>query len=151
MPFPCLCGQIPEFSFMLKERVCPLVIRLFSPSIKYNLTMSPSTLGGGVAEKPSFPVCLRLLRIVGVLIKHFYVLLVGTFYSAEDNFLGQSGIEFQSFLSVCNLQYLLTDVDSDEFFLSDHLFAYSGKLPMCLLCPGVIVNYGCIPVHYSVC
>eukprot|EP00117_Sycon_ciliatum_P002578 scpid7760/ scgid7743/ Protein MON2 homolog; Protein SF21 len=70
--------QIPEFSFMLKERVCPLVIKLFSPSIKYNLAMSPNALssGGAVADKPSFPVCLRLLRIVGVLIKHFYVLLV---------------------------------------------------------------------------
>lgn len=61
---------------MLKERVCPLVIRLFSPSIKYNPALSPTAFGGGVAEKPSFPVCLRLLRIVGVLIKYFYVLLV---------------------------------------------------------------------------
>ena len=63
----------PEFSFLLKERVCPLVIKLFSPNIKYKQ-------GGGsqptIVEKPMFSVSVRLLRIVSVLIKQFYTLLV---------------------------------------------------------------------------
>ena len=29
-----------EFRFLLKERVCPLVIKLFSPSIKYRAGLS---------------------------------------------------------------------------------------------------------------
>ncbi|KAL0155498.1 hypothetical protein M9458_049761, partial [Cirrhinus mrigala] len=56
-----------EFSFLLKERVCPLVIKLFSPNINAS---SPAPV-----EKPYFPICMRLLRVVSVLIKHFYSLL----------------------------------------------------------------------------
>lgn len=67
--------QQPEFCFLLKERVCPLVIKLFSPNIKFRQG------GGGAAspaatEKPYFPICMRLLRVVSVLIKHYYSLLV---------------------------------------------------------------------------
>ncbi|XP_048864453.1 protein MON2 homolog isoform X2 [Brienomyrus brachyistius] len=73
--FPEVFLQQPEFCFLLKERVCPLVIKLFSPNIKFRQG------GGGVAspaatEKPYFPICMRLLRVVSVLIKHYYSLLV---------------------------------------------------------------------------
>lgn len=61
--------QHPEFSFLLKERVCPLIIKLFSPSIKHRVSSSP-------LEKPLYPVAVRLLRIVSVLIEKFYTLLV---------------------------------------------------------------------------
>ncbi|KAJ8401396.1 hypothetical protein AAFF_G00386270 [Aldrovandia affinis] len=72
--FPGVFLQHQEFSFLLKERVCPLVIKLFSPNIKFrqgSVTPSP-----GPVEKPYFPICMRLLRVVTVLIKHFYSLLV---------------------------------------------------------------------------
>ncbi|KAI1905467.1 hypothetical protein AGOR_G00016500 [Albula goreensis] len=72
--FPGVFLQHQEFSFLLKERVCPLVIKLFSPNIKFRQGMAaPSP---APVEKPYFPICMRLLRVVTVLIKHFYSLLV---------------------------------------------------------------------------
>ncbi|KAG8439512.1 hypothetical protein GDO86_005639 [Hymenochirus boettgeri] len=73
--FPQVFLKHQEFSFLLKERVCPLVIKLFSPNIKFrqgsNTNSSPAPV-----EKPYFPICMRLLRVVSVLIKQFYSLLV---------------------------------------------------------------------------
>ena len=66
--------QHPEFSFLLKERVCPLIIKLFSPSIKHRISSTP-------LEKPLYPVAVRLLRIVSVLIEKFYTLLVSCLIS----------------------------------------------------------------------
>ena len=65
--------QHPEFSYLLKERVCPLIIKLFSPNIKFK---QGGTGQATVVEKPVFPVSMRLLRIVSILIKQFYTLLV---------------------------------------------------------------------------
>uniref|UniRef100_A0A3Q3B237 Protein MON2 homolog n=1 Tax=Kryptolebias marmoratus TaxID=37003 RepID=A0A3Q3B237_KRYMA len=67
--------QHQEFSFLLKERVCPLVIKLFSPNIKFRQGTGSAAAPAPV-EKPYFPICMRLLRVVSVLIKHFYSLLV---------------------------------------------------------------------------
>uniref|UniRef100_A0A673WMV8 Protein MON2 homolog n=1 Tax=Salmo trutta TaxID=8032 RepID=A0A673WMV8_SALTR len=73
--FPGVFLQHQEFSFLLKERVCPLVIKLFSPNIKFRQGSSGAASPAPV-EKPYFPICMRLLRVVSVLIKHFYSLLV---------------------------------------------------------------------------
>uniref|UniRef100_A0A8C7ZLI8 Protein MON2 homolog n=1 Tax=Oryzias sinensis TaxID=183150 RepID=A0A8C7ZLI8_9TELE len=73
--FPEVFLQHQEFSFLLKERVCPLVIKLFSPNIKFRQG-SNSAASPAPVEKPYFPICMRLLRVVSVLIKHFYSLLV---------------------------------------------------------------------------
>ncbi|XP_025028528.1 protein MON2 homolog [Python bivittatus] len=73
--FPQVFLQHQEFSFLLKERVCPLVIKLFSPNIKFRQGSSTSSSPAPV-EKPYFPICMRLLRVVSVLIKQFYTLLV---------------------------------------------------------------------------
>ncbi|XP_030626917.1 protein MON2 homolog isoform X1 [Chanos chanos] len=73
--FPQVFLQHQEFSFLLKERVCPLVIKLFSPNIKFRQGNS-SAASPAPVEKPYFPICMRLLRVVSVLIKHFYSLLV---------------------------------------------------------------------------
>ncbi|PFX29349.1 Protein MON2-like [Stylophora pistillata] len=67
--YPNIFLKHPEFSFLLKERVCPLIIKLFSPSIKHRISSTP-------LEKPLYPVAVRLLRIVSVLIEKFYTLLV---------------------------------------------------------------------------
>ncbi|XP_029541788.1 protein MON2 homolog isoform X4 [Oncorhynchus nerka] len=73
--FPRVFLQHQEFSFLLKERVCPLIIKLFSPNIKFRQGNS-SAASPAPVEKPYFPICMRLLRVVSVLIKHFYSLLV---------------------------------------------------------------------------
>uniref|UniRef100_UPI00358F2E5D protein MON2 homolog isoform X2 n=1 Tax=Myxine glutinosa TaxID=7769 RepID=UPI00358F2E5D len=73
--FPQVFLQHAEFAFLLKERVCPLVIKLFSPNIKFRHG-SGSQTSPSPGEKPYFPICMRLLRVVSVLIKHFYSLLV---------------------------------------------------------------------------
>ena len=75
--FP-IFSQHAEFSFLLKERVCPLVIKLFSPSLKYRQGLQQQT-SPTAAEKPYFPIVMRLLRIVYVLIKSYYSLLVCVF------------------------------------------------------------------------
>ncbi|KAL3172769.1 hypothetical protein MRX96_012808 [Rhipicephalus microplus] len=62
--FPEAFLRHPEFRFLLKERVCPLVIKLFSP----NARQAP--------DRPFFPISMRLVRVVSVLIHRFYGTLV---------------------------------------------------------------------------
>ena len=84
--------QHKEFSFLLKERVCPLVIKLFSPSIKHRQGMSAPAPPVS-PERPSFPINMRLLRVVSVLINKYYTLLVSCLLKSHfilDKFYGQS-------------------------------------------------------------
>ena len=74
--------------FILKERICPLLIKLFSPSTKLKLNLSgtvqsssSSSAGassGGAGDKhlSSFAIVSRLIRIVHVLIKSYFELLI---------------------------------------------------------------------------
>ncbi|RWS16388.1 protein MON2-like protein [Dinothrombium tinctorium] len=93
--FPDIFFKHEEFSFLLKERVCPLLIKLFSPNIKYkpcpqqhlqqlqqlqqqqqqqHVNQTQNNLIS--SDKPFFPISMRLLRIVNVLIQKFYTLLI---------------------------------------------------------------------------
>ena len=64
---------------MLTERVCPLVIKLFSPSSKQRHMLSHSPLSSSMLQdKPSFALHIRLLRILRILIKQYFTLLVIT-------------------------------------------------------------------------
>ena len=63
------------FSLLLTERVCPLVIKLFSPSSKYRLSSLPP--GAPTMDKPTFGLSVRLLRILNILIRDFFASLVG--------------------------------------------------------------------------
>ena len=58
----------------MKERVCPLAIKLFSPTTK------SKDLSGAIpppsADKPHFAVFVRLMRIVSVLVSQFFSSLV---------------------------------------------------------------------------
>ena len=69
----------PEFKFLLKDRVCALVIRLFSPNIKHRQGASPPPSGLSSSpgkDKPYFPISMRLLRVVSILLKKYYQALV---------------------------------------------------------------------------
>lgn len=65
-----------EFSFLLKERVCALVIKLFSPNIKYRSNLPTNVQQATALEKPYFPISMRLLRVVSILIQKYHSLLV---------------------------------------------------------------------------
>lgn len=66
----------PEFSFLLKERVCALVIKLFSPNIKYRTMAPQNNQATAPHDKPYFPISMRLLRVVSILIQKYHSLLV---------------------------------------------------------------------------
>ena len=67
-----------QFRVLLKERVCSLVIKLFSPNIKYRGQSSSGSPGHSPAafDKPYYPISLRLLRVVSVLVEKYYKLLI---------------------------------------------------------------------------
>lgn len=65
-----------EFFFLLKERVCALVIKLFSPNIKYRTVVQSTNQPTAPHEKPYFPISMRLLRVVSILIQKYHSLLV---------------------------------------------------------------------------
>ncbi|XP_063370148.1 protein MON2 homolog [Cydia amplana] len=78
--------KIAEFRFLLKEHVCALIIRLFSPNVKYRAAFTglhiPGATGAagaaspGGPERPHYPVTMRLLRLVLVLVHQYHALLV---------------------------------------------------------------------------
>ncbi|CAF4924158.1 unnamed protein product [Pieris macdunnoughi] len=75
--------KITEFRFLLKEHVCALIIRLFSPNVKYRAAFTaPHIPGGGAGgtppapDRPHFPVTMRLLRLVSIILHKYHDLLV---------------------------------------------------------------------------
>lgn len=74
--FSSVFFEHPEFSFLLKERVCALVIKLFSPNIKYRSSVPASVQQATPLDKPYFPISMRLLRVVSILIQKYHSLLV---------------------------------------------------------------------------
>lgn len=74
--FPSVFYNHPEFSFLLKERVCALVIKLFSPNIKYRTIVQTNAQQPIPHDKPYFPISMRLLRVVSILIQKYHRLLV---------------------------------------------------------------------------
>lgn len=62
---PPLFYHHAEFGFLLKEHVCSLIIKLFSPSIKH----------AGKAPALLFPVTIRLLRVTSLLIERYSALV----------------------------------------------------------------------------
>ncbi|OQR71012.1 protein MON2-like, partial [Tropilaelaps mercedesae] len=90
----------PEFTFLLKERVCPLVIKLFSPNTKFRAQQAAP---GAVQDKPFFGICMRLIRIVSVLIARFYSCLVTEceiFLSLITKFLDPEKADWQRALAL---------------------------------------------------
>ncbi len=72
-------------SFVLKERICPLLIKLFSPTSKIKLNasspgsasiQSASAAPASANDQKTFGIVSRLIRIVFILIKSYFELLV---------------------------------------------------------------------------
>jgi hypothetical protein len=62
---PPLLFRHDEFTFLLKEQVCALVIKIFSPSVKH-ASKTPVLL---------FPVVVRLLHVLMVLVLNYHALM----------------------------------------------------------------------------
>jgi hypothetical protein len=72
-------------SFVLKERICPLLIKLFSPTSKIKLNasspgsasvQSATASPASANDQKTFGIVSRLIRIVFILIKNYFELLV---------------------------------------------------------------------------
>lgn len=74
--FPSVFLEHWEFTFLLKERVCAMAIRLFSPNVKCRSSAPSSPPSSGSPDKPYFPTSLRLMRVISVLIQKYYSVLV---------------------------------------------------------------------------
>lgn len=101
----------PEFKFLLKDRVCALVIRLFSPNIKHRqgAPPPPSSASPTSQEKPFFPISMRLLRVVSILLKKYYTSLITEseiFLSLLLKFLDTDKPAWQRVLAIEVLQQL---------------------------------------------
>ncbi|GMR48422.1 hypothetical protein PMAYCL1PPCAC_18617 [Pristionchus mayeri] len=84
--FPSVFFKHEEFTRLLREIVCPLVIRLFSPNIKNtNLSTLTSTAlaqaraianSTGSADRTNFPLAMRLVRLIVILVNIYHQKLV---------------------------------------------------------------------------
>ena len=79
LEYEVIFDKHPEFKFLLKDRVCALVIRLFSPNIQHRQGAPPPSSASAVVhakDKPYFPISMRLLRVVCILLKKYYNFLI---------------------------------------------------------------------------
>ena len=71
--FPQVFHQHQQYKLLLKERVCSLVIKLFSPNLKYKMGGSGNQQHQDM--KPSYAITSKLLRVVAVLILQYHDVL----------------------------------------------------------------------------
>ena len=69
LQFPQAFHQHQQFKLLLKERVCSLVIKLFSPNLKYKMSGSQQL---NQDMKPSYAITSKLLRVVAVLTLQYH-------------------------------------------------------------------------------
>uniref|UniRef100_A0A915KNN2 Uncharacterized protein n=1 Tax=Romanomermis culicivorax TaxID=13658 RepID=A0A915KNN2_ROMCU len=113
MQNPDVFSQKPEFIFILKELVCPLVVKLFSPNLKYGQKQLHGQLMAGpnstenvssrAMDKPYFPIVLRLNRLVLTLILRYHRVLsteCEIFLSLLLKFLDQDKIDWYRALAI---------------------------------------------------
>ncbi|VDN06425.1 unnamed protein product [Thelazia callipaeda] len=88
--YPSVFTKHPEFAQLLKDEVCPLIIKLFAPNHKQmqitsqhpyssNSRLSSECVSSQIPSSPErvyFPILMRLLRVIVVLITLYYNLLV---------------------------------------------------------------------------
>ncbi|KRX88453.1 Protein MON2 -like protein, partial [Trichinella pseudospiralis] len=113
-----LFSETPVFTFLLKESVCPLIIRLFSFNLKgvpiegavqENLHVVES-----VQEKPYFPIAVRLLRLVNTLNCSYSKVLITEceiFLSLMIRFIDQDKLPWQRILVLELIERLVSNCD----------------------------------------
>jgi len=109
---------------LLKERVCALVIKLFSPNVKHRQLPAPSNGNAPVpAEKPYFPISMRLLRLVAILIQKYHTILVTEceiFLSLIIKFLDPDKPAWQRALALEVIHKLVTRSSLIAFFCKSY-------------------------------
>ncbi|CAD6199711.1 unnamed protein product [Caenorhabditis auriculariae] len=79
--FPSVFIRHTEFGGLLRDDVCPLIIRLFSPNVKSIQVASqhPSSRSSITSlsnvDRPFFPIAMRLVRIVTLLVSFYHQIL----------------------------------------------------------------------------
>lgn len=61
------------------------MIKLFSPNIKYRNSVPASLQQATPLDKPYFPISMRLLRVVSILIQKYHSLLVNMWEFMHGN------------------------------------------------------------------
>lgn len=116
--------QNQEFRLLLKERVCALVIKLFSPNVKHRQLPAPSNGNATVpADKPYFPISMRLLRLVAILIQKYHTILVTEceiFLSLIIKFLDPEKPHWQRALALEVIHKLVTRSTLIAFFCKSY-------------------------------
>lgn len=84
--YPDIFKKNPEMCFILKERICPLLIKLFSPSTKLKINSTSGSIQSNLSTAANqsndqksvayFSIVSRLIRIVFVLIQLYFELLI---------------------------------------------------------------------------
>ncbi|KAI5726742.1 hypothetical protein M8J76_007765 [Diaphorina citri] len=142
--YPSVFYKHPEFSFLLKERVCALVIKLFSPNIKYRnnaLSSSGSSQQNAPLDKPYFPISVRLLRVVSILVQKYHVTECEIFLSLIIKFLDPDKPVWQRSLALEVLHKLCVQTELLKAFSGGQ--AAQGQPPAMLV--GLPVGPGVSP------
>lgn len=116
--FTSIFKEHDEFKLLLKERVCSLVIKLFSPNTKYRntsmLSASSSNNGSGLQDKPYYPITSKLLRVVSILILEYHQLLTTEteiFLSLVMKFLDPDKASWQNNIALEVIHKITVDSD----------------------------------------
>ncbi|KAH8412178.1 hypothetical protein KR009_000354 [Drosophila setifemur] len=122
--FSAVFHESNDFRLLLKERVCALVIKLFSPNVKHRQLPAPSNGNAPVpAEKPYFPISMRLLRLVAILIQKYHTILVTEceiFLSLIMKFLDPDKPTWQRALALEVIHKLVTRSSLIAFFCKSY-------------------------------
>lgn len=123
--FSAVFHENRDFRLLLKERVCALVIKLFSPNVKHRSLPTQNANGNTTtpSDKPYFPISMRLLRLVAILIQKYHTILVTEceiFLSLIIKFLDPDKPHWQRALALEVIHKLATKPSLIAFFCKSY-------------------------------
>lgn len=123
--FSAVFHENRDFRLLLKERVCALVIKLFSPNVKHRSLPTQNANGNAntANDKPYFPISMRLLRLVAILIQKYHTILVTEceiFLSLIIKFLDPDKPHWQRALALEVIHKLATKPSLVAFFCKSY-------------------------------
>ncbi|XP_061394820.1 protein MON2 homolog [Musca vetustissima] len=123
--FSAVFHENRDFRLLLKERVCALVIKLFSPNVKHRSLPTQNANGNTTttSDKPYFPISMRLLRLVAILIQKYHTILVTEceiFLSLIIKFLDPDKPHWQRALALEVIHKLATKPSLVAFFCKSY-------------------------------